>query len=210
VSLYPLPPVRRLLRTFSTVIIIGHINNFQTIFKSLFWLIVASMQLLEYFIWKNLDNKKVNNILSQIGLLIIILQPVVAGLMITNKKYTMIYYTLLALWILVFLLTSSPFDFRTTRASNGHLSWHWLDTTLFLGITWVSFIVIAIWLDESAIYFLKISSIIYVLALMAISYYYYKNYEGTWGSVYCSFINVFFVVVLIVIFTKHYCTPQNP
>ena len=46
---------------------------------------VASIQLIEFFLWRNLKNKKINELLTSFALYIIIIEPLTIMLMIPNK-----------------------------------------------------------------------------------------------------------------------------
>ena len=49
---------------------------FDNLWYYIFLFVIISMQLLEYFIWKKIHNKSINQLLSKIGLFIIFLQPI--------------------------------------------------------------------------------------------------------------------------------------
>ena len=51
------------------------LENFHNKYVYLLFFSIIVMQLLEYFLWKNIDNEKMNKLLSIIGLIIILLQP---------------------------------------------------------------------------------------------------------------------------------------
>lgn len=106
--------------------IIAYINGMCDWKLALFYMSIASMQLLEYFIWTRglgKNNTGANAILSKIGLLLIFVQPICTGLLIKNRLHQIIFYILYALWIVVFFYMSSPIIFKTSIAKNGHLNW---------------------------------------------------------------------------------------
>ncbi len=181
---------------------IGYLNNTETGKWLTLYITIACMQLLEYFIWKNLKYKKLNKLLSICGLVIILLQPLAAGLLIVNKNYQKVFYILYILWMIIFLADNHPFTFTTTVSKNGHLSWNWLKIHDLYTLTWTMFVIIAIALSEVK-HYQKSLIIVFIIALTYISWYIYKK-DGTWGSIYCSFMNVIFFVVIIKSFWKHY------
>jgi len=181
---------------------IGYINNIFDFNHCIFYLSISLMQLLEYLIWIY-PKKNINKILSILGLLIIIIQPLCASLIIENKKKRLIYLILYILWIIIFLLIQSPFNFSTIKASNGHLKWNWLKLdNIFIIITWTMFILAAILLGKKSIYE-KIITIIFIIFCTLIAWFYY-NKSGTFGSVYCSLINIMFIFIIIKALFKQY------
>ena len=186
-------------------IIIGYINKEHDIKWALFYTTIVSMQLIEFFIWKNLGSKHINKILSIIAFVLIMIQPIAAGMLIENKSYMMIYYILYVLWLVVYITSSSPIKWITQKAKNGHLSWLWLNPAHdLLILTWTVFIICALLLSKGSL----LSRIICVTALALftlVSWWYYKTQEFTWGSVYCSFINMIFLFIIGKSFWIHYC-----
>jgi hypothetical protein len=191
---------------------IGQINGLHDWRWSVFYLTVASMQLLEYYIWQTLlrpgqaggASLSLNLKLSAIGLALIFLQPVAAGWLIPDARRRAAFFAAYSLFVLVYALVAWPIEFRTSVAANGHLRWHWLTPPLALVVAWTLFVLAALYLSGMPRRaFAAIA--LFVLALTGTSYYYYRAHAGTWGSVYCSFVNVMFAVILVKAFTKQYC-----
>lgn len=186
-------------------IVIGYINGVNDLWWSVFWLSFVSMQLLEYFMWTHLDNPRVNRALSICGLALILAQPLFAGLLISDRHAWMWYTALYIPWVVVYLATSAPFVFKTVRAKNKHLGWLWMRPGHWiLAIMWLAFVCTAVWLS-AATKAMKLA-IIAATGLMAVSWWFYKFQEHSWGSVFCSFANVLFVFVLVKSFGRQYCT----
>lgn len=186
-------------------IIIGYVNHQHNMAWNIFYMSFASMQLIEYFIWKNLGKKDVNTVLSVIAFLLILSQPIAAGLLIENKTYQMWYYALYVLWTLSYIMLSRPIVFKTEKATNGHLSWLWLSPGHgALIVTWVAFLVAAIWMSSSST-LTKALITVGFLAITYISWWFYHKQEHTWGSMYCSFANIVFVLVIAKSFWSQYC-----
>jgi hypothetical protein len=189
----------------TAAIVIGYITRQHDLKWSVFYLSFALMQLLEFFLWKNLTKPMVNKVFSLLGLLLIMLQPVAAGLLIADNKYKPIYYALYALWLVIYFMTSLPITLKTQKAPNGHLSWLWLKPSHgILIVIWLLFIIAAVWLSSIS----TLAKAILTLTLAAftyVSWWYYHNQQSTWGSVYCSFINLVFIVVIAKSFWSQYC-----
>ena len=184
-------------------IAIGYINGIFDWKWSVLCFTIVSMQLLEYFIW---TKKEWNRILSIIGLCIIISQPIAAGLVIENSTYQKLYYILYLVWISIFL--AYPRHFSTTIGKDGHLRWNWLDISIFSVIIWTLFILAAIHLSNYISLFKEVLVFIFIIGLVSISWYFYRK-NGTWGSVYCSFINIQFIFILANAFYIQYSSKYN-
>jgi hypothetical protein len=108
-------------------------NNHYTFYKipdfNKFWIcafmaIVILMQLVEYFIWRNIDNIFYNKLFTLLAMLVIFCQPITTIMNITNDKTRQILlFSYLALMI--------PFGFinynkniYSTISPNKHLNWN--------------------------------------------------------------------------------------
>lgn len=171
-------------------IIIGYLNKVLNIADVLFLFTIVLMQLVEFFIW---SYPNYNTLLSMLGIGLIIIQPIAAGLMVPNKW---LYYGLYGIWLLFFLNRS--IDFSTTVSARGHLKWNWLQVSVIHVIIWSLFVFIAMYYNGSR------WTILFALILIIISWLSYKK-DGSWGSIYCSFINLIFIVIIFKAFAKHYC-----
>jgi len=96
------------------------------------FLFISTIQLWEYYIWKNLHNKKENIKWTKITLINIWLQPLAVILAISkvrnilNKQVTMfliIAYSLLALFMIKKICTEKNYITETKESENGHLIW---------------------------------------------------------------------------------------
>ena len=96
------------------------------------------MQLVEYFTWNHLHNKKINRLLSQIGLFLVIIQ--IPLFVFSHDPFP---YRLLLLGLFMVLgsiiLFGFDIDFSMNKAPNGHLAWNWLNLP-----PWMLFIYIII------------------------------------------------------------------
>jgi hypothetical protein len=178
---------------------------FNNKFTYFFFLSFMLMQLIEFFIWRNLNDKFLNHILSIIGMILVIIQPI-ASLLILDDK--MLSYKLIAIYSLFsfsFLIYQiNDHKFTSEIAKNGHLKWNWNDLSgykailylLWLGLLYYSLIVSKNYLP-----------LIYVSILLIISYYTHYN-DGTAGSLWCWSINsimFYYLLNLIIIlpFKEH-------
>jgi len=154
------------------------------------------MQLIEYFTWKHLHNKKINRLLSQLGFFLIFLQPILSILIPNNVKFN-IKATLITLYLIFFFLIffSIKNDFSMTKAPNGHLAWNWLKYPPLVVLLWITFLLVILLYAKKYILFA-----IYALIFLAIYYTYYKT--NTWGSLWCWIANGLAVLLIIRTFFK--------
>lgn len=181
-----------------STIAIAYINDIATLQWAIFYFTIVSMQLLEYFIW---TKKSWNRVLSIIGLCIIISQPIAAGLLIENGTYQKIYYISYLVCVMAFVM--HPHNFSTTVGQNGHLKWNWLDVTPVWVTIWTLFVLTAIHLSNYTSLLKEMLVFAFIIGFTGFSWYYYRKY-GTWGSVYCSLINLMFIFILAHAFYVQY------
>ena len=168
----------------------NHVINF---YEYLLFLSFISMQLLEYFAWGNLNNKKMNILLSKIGLFLIFLQPIFFTLSYNMDNKIKTWIIALYLVFIIFCVLYFPIDFSMNKAPNGHLAWNWLNFHP---------IIIFIWLAYSYGLFLYKKQYfefsMYLIIFLAIYYTYYKT--NTWGSLWCWLANLLAVQLIIKVF----------
>lgn len=161
------------------------------------------MQLLEYFAWTYLDNKKVIYYLSIIGLLLIFLQQFLMSYFLKNPIHRQIMLTLLFGFIVlygIFVLPTARFNMK--RGINGHLEWEWLKLPKIFIMFALFFYVAPSVLDKYLL------SAIFVIVTVCYSLYNYYQYN-TWGSMWCYFSNVLWVYFVFVSVYKYYYGVNN-
>lgn len=178
-------------------VLFAYFNEIITLYEVLFYMSFISMQLIEYFAWKNLNNKKINKIISYIALTLLIIQiPILLFVYNINYKYIIIFIILL---ISIYDIMNNNINFSFVKASNGHLQWNWNK------LSWLFWI---LYFGIGSFVLLKNKKyIVYVLLLLTalISYYsYYKN--NTYGSVWCWTVNIISFYLIVKVFYKDFCT----
>ena len=165
------------------------LENFHNKYVYLFFFSIIAIQLLEYFLWKNIDNKKMNRLLSIIGLIIILSQPFFSILSLKdtnkNKNKYLLFYLFFVLYMILFKFKKINFS---TSVKNGHLQWNWLSPNI------IDLIIFLYFLFISVRKFNKISAI----SLLLISLYNYYN-DKSWGSLWCYWSNIVFLFFLVTI-----------
>jgi len=171
----------------------AYFNNVINFYEYLYFISFISMQLLEYFTWANLNNKKMNNFLSKIGLFLIFVQPIFLTLSYEMDNKTKAWIIALYLLFSIFCLLYFPIDFSMNKAKNGHLAWNWLNFPTIIMFIWLSFIFGLILYKKR---YFKFG--VYLIVVLAIYYTYYKT--NTWGSLWCWLANLLTVQLILKVF----------
>lgn len=155
-----------------------------------FILSFCSMQLIEYFLWRNLENKKLNYFYSVIGQILVTIQPIASLLLLTD---TLLKAQMIGLYSLfvgsVFFTHKQIFK---TSVQNGHLKWSWVPINHYIYLIWVFFLMFSFIVNHHYL------ALLVALFLFVITY---LNAEsGTGGSLWCWTINfsmIFYAVYLL-------------
>ncbi len=172
--------------------------------KLLFFMLFSSIQLVEFFLWKYLNNKKYNVIFSKIGLFLILLEPIGLLNIMDNQLIrfnSILIYTLIT--ILFLFLNYKNINFITTIAKNGHLNWKWLDNISNKNIYSYYYILWIIFMFFGGIMTKDIFIIFIGLFTFIISMYNNFKYESH-GSFWCSIGNILWLYVIIWILVKNF------
>ena len=158
------------------------IQELNSVWKYIFIASIISMQLIEFFIWRNINNKFYNNVFSIIAAVLLIMQPAASVMIISDKDLRnklLFSYLLLAIPYLLYKLSTNRII--SVKGENGHLSWKF-DIGHFEFIVWLIFFLF------SFVYEQKWMLIIFVLLTTLVAYINYINHN-TIGSMWCWFIN---------------------
>jgi hypothetical protein len=142
----------------------------------IFMVLFTQMQLVEYYLWKNLNVPRLNALGSKAAMLIILLEPIAAIYLMDNTPLRTKLFIGYATWV-VWFLTSQTFDFRTIVGGNGHLKWNWLPLNASM-IPWFVFFFVPLWLSGYRGAFAA------GLFTLLMSFYFYEKY-GTTSSMWC-------------------------
>lgn len=116
------------LATYIVGMILSIISKFYFTTTPMVWLLgteFTQMQLIEYFLWKNLNNPVQNEFWSKAGAGLIYIQPLITIWGIQNIKVRSALWALYGSVTLLRMLTSK-INFSTEVAKNGHLRWNWM------------------------------------------------------------------------------------
>ena len=149
---------------------------------------IATMQLLEFFLWRNLKNEKLNKLFTSIASYVVVCQPLTIMLMITNKSILLP----MILCYLVFSIIQRLFIYKAalTTIKNGHLSWGWINIKDKLSIfVFLSFYILSA-------YFVNQLLFLFTLITLVISLFFYFK-DNTFGSMWCWSFNIFLLYCII-------------
>ena len=175
------------------------LDELNSIYAYFFLMSFFVMQLIEFFLWRNLNNKDLNKLFSNLGALLLLLQPVASltllkDIDLRNKMLTL--YVIPAFSYFIYEFTNK--DFLTVVSKTGHLKWDWIDLSgnkRILLIAWLFFLFFSIFYNKHYL------SLAYTIALLIISLYSYTK-DGSSGSLWCWSINslmLFYAIKLLVI-----------
>lgn len=149
----------------------------------LFFVSFISMQLIEFFIWRNINNPFYNHIFSTMAAMLIFVQPIVSLMTVSDISLR----NKLLLAYCVFFIPYFTYKFFTNNmksqvSNRGHLVWLFFDTNMLLFMGWLFFFLF------SFIYTQNFHGFLFGMVLFLISYYnYYK--DKTIGSMWCWVVN---------------------
>lgn len=92
----------------------------------------TTIQLLEYYIWKSIDNnnKSDNEYYTRLVPLVLFIQPIIQTYFTWKITYNNLLFNLLIVYILIFLITLvkiNDFEYNSQVGKNKHLIWYKID-----------------------------------------------------------------------------------
>jgi len=158
-----------------------------------------SMQLIEYFTWKNIDNKKINKIISYIAMILLLIHvPLLAIAYNKNKSVNYIIITIFLIFIVLTCFNINSNNISITKSKNGHLQWNFIVINIISLIYFATAFSILLYNKEYLLF-----TVIFITLLFSL-YSYYKS--NTWGSVWCWTVNILSFYLIVRVFYKDFCT----
>jgi hypothetical protein len=179
------------------------IDFFNNSYAYLFMLSFIFMQFVEFILWRNLDNRVINHIVSTLGFLLISIQPIASLLLLNNiqlRNKLLLAYSIPALIFVVYNILTT--NIHTIISRCGHLAWKW---NSYKVIPFYLF-----FLFFSFIYNKSYSSIFILLLYLIIIYYYGK--DGSTGSIWCFSVNstvLFFLLQILFVMPYNEITKKT-
>jgi len=156
------------------------------------WLhLFSMMQLVEYFLWKNLHIPDWNTFYSGVGLTILALEPIASMFLMESGKLRNSILCAYLLFLAIIILLYYPWTPYTKVASNGHLMWFWQpkEMPIITNLIWALFFLIPLLL--TSYYLIGIIGVITII-ITYVSY----NRAGTWGSMWCWIANAIWLFII--------------
>jgi hypothetical protein len=173
---------------------------FDNSYAYLFMLSFIFMQLIEFILWRNLNNYTVNRIASTFGLLLLSIQPITSLLLVKNinlRNNLILMYSAPTLCFFMYqVLTTKS---HTSLSNSGHLKWKWASYPNGF---------IEIFVKAFYLFFLSYSLLYnkyYSLLLLLLSYFifiYYFGKDGSAESIWCLSVNsiiLYFLVKILLV-----------
>jgi hypothetical protein len=174
---------------------IQFIEGLDNIWAYIFMFSFIFMQLIEFFIWKNINNPTLNSFFSILAYILLVIQPMASIMLLSNniRMYMLIPYILLFIPFCVYMFITKKMNSSETKLN--HLHWNILlkDNETILIITWLFFFLFPLLYRGSILGFIFSS-----LTLLIIVYNYYK--DKSFGSMWCWVVNslmIYFAAYLL-------------
>ena len=159
------------------------IQELNNTFVYIFIASVIFIQLIEFFIWKNINNKFYNNMFSIMATLLLLLQPIASIMILSNiqlRNMLLFFYLLLAIPYSIYKFSTK--NIHSVISESGHLRWKFFDTTPIIWFVWLFFFVF------SFIYEKRWFGIIFSMVALVITFINYKGDHTMW-SMWCWSVN---------------------
>jgi hypothetical protein len=158
------------------------IKDFSNNYMYFFFMSFICIQLVEHYLWKNLNDQKMNNIITKIGLFLILSQPFTSILTLdegeTRTKMLLIYGICAVVY---YLYKFTDNTIHSTVAQSGQLSWNWnlheYETIIF---TVIYMVCMHYPMYQTKNYLILISSLFTFIATL---YFYYRDHSS--ASMWC-------------------------
>jgi hypothetical protein len=164
------------------------IKELNNIWVYLFFMSFILMQLIEYFIWRNVNDPIYNNLFTILASILLFMQPIASGMLITNNNVRSKFlnlYLIGAIPLLIYRFMTKKINSTITPLK--HLNWNLaifdnfiIDQLLLL--VWFIFFLFPLFYQGELFAFL-----FGFLTLIVITYNYYK--DGSVGSMWCWIVN---------------------
>lgn len=164
------------------------IKELDNIWAYLFFVSFILMQLIEYFIWRNVNDPIYNNLFSIMATLLLIMQPIASAMLITNntvRTNILSLYLVLTIPLTIYRLFTKKIN--STVSPLNHLKWNFIlyensiiEKIFFL--VWFIFFLFPLFYEGKTL-----GLLFGLLTFIIILYNYYK--DKTVGSMWCWVVN---------------------
>ena len=161
----------------------------------LFFASFIFMQLIEFFLWRNMKRGFYNYIFSILAVGLLFIQPLCSLSILSDnklKKWMMVIYTTFALPYTAYKLATR--NIYTVKSRLGHLDWRMLDLEIIPYLFWLFFLVFSLFYEKHWY------GILFAMILLIICMYNYTNDQSA-GSMWCWILNsimVYYAFILLI------------
>lgn len=159
----------------------------------IFIISVILMQLIEFFIWKNVNNKFYNNIFSTFAAFLLVIQPITSLMLLKNiqlRNLLLSLYSSLAIPYSIYKSLTN--NMRSIVTRNGHLRWNFFGGGAIVSIIWFFFFLF------SFIYERKWFGLIFGIIALIMAYL-NNSIDGSVWSMWCWGVNLLAIYYAIYI-----------
>ena len=135
------------------------------------------MQLIEYFIWKNIKTKY-NHFFTGCVLLLLCVQPIASLMILTNKQIRNVLLLLYCLTVLPYFLYKLSINSIYSVVKHGHLKWSVGHISIYICILWLFFFFFSFVAEKKWVLLIPL-----VITFLATCVLYLKT--NTFGSMWC-------------------------
>ena len=164
---------------------------------------ISLMQIVEFFIWLNIECSRANKLISLAIPVLLFLQPIIIISTIlyfnSGRLSDTVYKLLLVVWLLctpLFIALMKPgINKCTTIGRTGHLAWPYAQS-FYYGLIqdlYNSMLIIGVGSLNTQYY-----GLFYVVSSIFSLKYIQEIYGHSWGSVWCNFVNFLAIVALLI------------
>jgi hypothetical protein len=183
------------------------IKEFLNPYTYLFMMSFITMQFFEFILWGNINNVFINKIVSILGYLLLILQPIASLTMLNNiqlRNQLITVYSIPAFAYFTYKVLNEKF--YTSISNKGHLVWNWGKNNDFVFgyIFYLFFLYYSLFVNKNYM------GMFYTLLLFAYFFYYYR--DGSAGSLWCWSVNfvLFYYLFAVLIYIPYKQFVSNP
>jgi hypothetical protein len=135
---------------------------------------IILMQLIEYFIWKNIKTKY-NHLFTGCAILLLCFQPIASLMLLTNKPFRNVMLSLYCITVIPYLLYKLYINSFYSVVKQGHLDWK-LGTS-YIWILWLFFLLYSLVAEQKWV--ILISSVI-MLCVVCVLYLKTNTHNSMW------------------------------
>jgi hypothetical protein len=181
------------LKTFlfsACVFVLAWLNGFKRKIMFLYFSFIL-MQLIEFFLWRNLKNEQLNRLFSFMAFGLLAIHPFAFCIIITDPAIQRWFFALYIVFLslTLYIHTTKTVDYSVSVAENGHLRWNWVKSYEVIYYIYLIFF-FALLIEKEYIAFIIIFAT-YIYSI--ISYY----QEGTFSSLWCWTANMIGIFIIL-------------